>query len=293
MKQLESLCSYHKDGNSFIIDKIYCHKKSLSDNRHNGNNSVYNDKLQLLITCLLAGTDDGTLLIPISKLLQQLKMINKDYIYFKNAKKELSKEMKINQAYIEDFYKYSYQMLKNALNKSLESLEKRKLIFYSKEILICYLDENNTCKYRLATDIEIKEILSAEKNTLEEMNCKSVLDVFLKKQIGIFNLKVINKLKFDLENTEYYFSIYKIISNKHHIIQALEEDKREEVEKSLNLIIQERIEKNTKVRRNKILKQRNNEWGTQILPIYQEIKESEEYIENTIKLIQKLIKLNK
>ena len=75
LKELESLCEYHKEGNKFIIDEIYDKPKEIRDRRKE-RCSELSERIQFSILYLLSHTENNNLIISKADLLIDTGLIN-------------------------------------------------------------------------------------------------------------------------------------------------------------------------------------------------------------------------
>lgn len=88
LKEWERYFSYTKEGHKFIITEIYNEPKERDDKRILGNNAAYYiDYIEILLLNLFteyAEQEQRTLLLSKSKLLYLLKMINTNYLFYRD-----------------------------------------------------------------------------------------------------------------------------------------------------------------------------------------------------------------
>jgi hypothetical protein len=214
-KELDTYCSYHKEGNKFIIDEIYESIQEKEDLRkYNGgdhNNIEYIQTIETLVLNLLAEQNKGIIFLSRYSILNKLKMINENYSFCKSRIPKLSQFMHIDKEYIYEFYDTTDGTLQRNLEKALNNLQNRCLVIWSKEITVCeaidnggqieettyrdiYDEEVHIYKNRLdlnhreATDEEKQCILYHEKEVMKELEksnkqeivkCK-LWDIFIK-----------------------------------------------------------------------------------------------------------------
>lgn len=208
LKEWERYFSYTKDGHKFIITEIYSEPKEKDDKRILGNNAAYYiDYIEILLLNLFAEyTEQGhrTLLLSKGKLLYLLKMINTNYLFFRDKTSKLSEYISIPEVEIKDFYESSDSTLTSNIETALKRLRQKSLAHWSYVTAICYVDSrietnelgkvkikrrpiyNNreieeeqyiyepvnptkpTKRYRKATNEEIELIMETEKEVLEK-----------------------------------------------------------------------------------------------------------------------------
>lgn len=210
LKNWERYFSYTKDGHKFIINEIYDTPKEKDDRRILGNNAAYYiDYIEMLLLNLFAEyAEQGqrTLLLSKSKLLYLLKMINTNYLFYRDKTNKLSEYINISETEIKDFYESSDNTLTSNIDTALRRLRQKALAHWTYTTAICYIDTRietnelgkikikrykkqnyNNCtndeeqyifepvnpstptrSYKKATDEEIEIIMEAEKEVLEK-----------------------------------------------------------------------------------------------------------------------------
>lgn len=255
-----------------------------------GNNvAEYIQNVEKLILNLLVQDkeDFGKVFLSKNVLLRTLNMVNDNFAYCKRRIPKLSKFMNVNQITINEWYDSTSSMLERNLETALKDLEKQSLIFWSREITVAeaqavaemgyssriiktkrtdifgdevidyeyYADPTVILTHREATDKEKRFILHTERETLKEMRVKNKAEIILKGLWGTFIEKVNNTILKEL-NIAFYYKSYKIIFNQDHIIEAVEDFNKFELdsiskkkeESILNNNIQSRITNNAKKR---------------------------------------------
>ena len=176
LKELDTLCKYHKEGNKIVIDEIYEVAKEKVDgranNKNNGHstkstkeddgrrnkNSIYKELDDIILNYLYCNTSDDTVNVTKNQLLRKCEF---DISIQDNN--EYSKET-IND--VMDVYK---SILTHAVDNSLKRLEKKGFINYKYTFMIHYQGE-----WRLATEEEEMKIKEVEEQVKAEMKIKNV-----------------------------------------------------------------------------------------------------------------------
>ncbi|STO12829.1 Uncharacterised protein [[Flavobacterium] thermophilum] len=144
LKEWERYFSYTKDGHKFIITEIYNEPKERDDKRILGNNAAYYiDYIEILLLNLFAEyaeQEQRTLLLSKSKLLYLLKMINTNYLFYRDKTNKLSEYINISEEEIKDFYESSNNTLTSNIETALRRLRQQSLAHWSYVTAICYLD---------------------------------------------------------------------------------------------------------------------------------------------------------
>ena len=210
--------------------------------------------LDLLIQGGINSTNGfGKVFLSKNQLLKEFNMINDNYVFCKRRIPKLSKFMNIDQETVEEWYDINDGMLERNLMQALKSLENQSLILWSREITIAeaiptaevtkdgkevikrkYIDvdgeEQTDYKYRTndeislhyreGTETEKEFILQTERDILLELHCESKQKVIQFGMWDLFKTKIDNIILKEL-NLAFYYKSFKIIFNKKHIKDAL------------------------------------------------------------------------
>ena len=321
-KELDRFCTYHKEGNKYIIDSILEVVKEKEDLRkYNGgdhNNIEYIQTIETLVLNLLAEQNKGIIFLSKNSILNKLKMINDNYSFCKTRIPKLSQLMNIEQEYIYEFYDTTNGTLQRNLEKALNNLQNRCLVIWSKEITICEAIDNG-CKqieeicykdiydeevriyknkldlnHREATDEEKQMILYHEKEVIKELEKTGKQEIVKCKLWDTF--KSMMKERLIHSGIIFYYDSYKIICNEEHIYEEITEiydllltkAEKKSNEDLLNKAIAERLHENLLKRKNRTDKEMENIIG---IPKDEKLKlrSKEIYVSNNEELIKTLI----
>ena len=319
IKELERHIKYSKEGNKYIIEDIFEKPLEKNDGRIEGNNiSKYNDKIEQLILNLLSEMQeyDGVVFLSKYLLLKQLKMINENYSFCKRRISKLSSFTKISEENIYEFYDSSDSTLVRSLEKTLDNLNNKCLVIWSKEIAVCeVIDLNNaitdnvqydayeeeihnytkqlSVKHRQATDSESKLILQLERETIEEMGFKTKRDIAINNMWKVFSNMMSSKV--NEIGIAYYYKSYKIIFNEKHINEEiidsclLTETEKINTEEELNKNISDNIKENSLNRHLKAIDKLNDDNIKDGESEKYERRSKVEYIQDSYKLTNLLV----
>ncbi len=175
LKELDTLCKYHKDGNKIVIDKVFevakdkvdfranngghSTKSTREDDGRKNKNAIYKELDNIILDYLYCYTFNDTVNITKNQLIKRCGFIISNI----QETDEYNKET-IND--VLDVYK---SILTHAVDSSLKRLKKRGFIDYCDSLMI---KKNGVL--RLATYEEEKEIKEIEKQVKEEMKIKNV-----------------------------------------------------------------------------------------------------------------------
>lgn len=324
-KELERFCTYHKEGQKIIIDEVFNEIKekvdmrkseniSERDNRHNGNNSFYNEDIQKLLLLLMASsTIDNEIILPISILLNKLSMINYNYSLGRRNQDKLSEILEIDEKYINEFYDSTHSSLRSSLETSLNSLSKKALLRWQTVRMVCKkvavvkyneLDEIEVDmdtdrvqysiqeEYNLATKEQDLIILEAEKFVLDLLGYESINEIIKHGLIDEF-YKQVYKIVQKKANIKYYFNGYKLIFNRKDVISALEKygEDLEPVRVELNNKVKEKTLDNAIKRQEKSEKDTYCDFGEKHKTPRQKMRMSDDYLKNIQLIIDTVIDL--
>ena len=172
LKELDTLCNYHKEGNKIVIDEIFEVAKEKVDKRaNNGNNGHSTSKYTMIDTLIhnqLYGYDR---ILTKNQILQIIGIsIDKDNI---------TKECNVNEYTINDFMEVYNSIVNKLIDTSLDRMNKNKIIEYSKVIVT-----DNVINVFVDDD---KIIDSIESEVIQEMNIKNVYTLSDNRKKSFYN----------------------------------------------------------------------------------------------------------
>ena len=332
LKEWERYFTYKKEGNKFIIAEIFEQPKPKQDKRKEGHNETPYINLieKLILDLLVQHKEKGNVFLSKNLLLKELKMINDNYIRYRNKRFKLSDFTGIPKIHIDEFYDTTDDTLTRNLERALNKLEKQSLIFWSRAMTVCFLDVNvitNECGeiktykeikvnelgdkeeaytptqpyinviHRKAEEWETKYILKVERWLLDKYNCESKVDLYRKGLAEQFHEEA-KEIIFNSTNIAYYYKSYEITCNDEGVLRKwknlndllLEIDERIQYQNELNKNVMNRINNNATKRHKKAkeihikqTKDNAKEWLIHI-------RKDNEYINNTKKLTNTLIR---
>jgi len=190
LKDLELYCKYIKEGNKFIIQEIYKNPIIKMEDVLKTKNSKYIKLLSNIILEYLYKNPTELKEIPLIKLFSVLGITNNNYEYGNIYKKELSQLYDIQLASIYYFYSNTKNEYKKIIERCLNNLKSRSVLFWKPCIMI--VDKDNKKVYK-ADEEEEKEILNLQKEALQYLNYNNMYELMKnKKDFKEFN-NIINK----------------------------------------------------------------------------------------------------
>jgi hypothetical protein len=232
---------FERNGHKFIINEVFnvpkCIEKTI--------NSKYIEEIRdILVDYIFNHRDkEGKVTLTFSQLVDILGLANETYTMGNCRKRELSDVLNIDLKAVYYFYNNTRSELRKIIERALNSLKNRSVIYYENVIMIAEKQYLYTKEYekafRRATDNEIQIILDTQKLILEDMGLHSLQELFLSGNAKYkeFVKKVLLELPRDWA---YYFNAYKIvygeyaIKSEYNVLQR----KKELNQKSIDRITQ-------------------------------------------------------
>lgn len=227
MKKLDAICTYHKQGNSIVIDEVFDAPLLIEDNRKGKQPSIANEGIQLAILYLLSearciiGCDDRVIsnkceiVISKGKLMWITGMVNGAFSHYMYNQDEIKD---IDSGLVAEYFDKTIKNLSGYLDRALKSLVNKALIFCSKDIVYVYKDGFS----RPSTYEDRQLILMCKREELEERGLKDESEIgwYKKKDFKSSVLKRIENYGSSIKN---YYTVYQITGNKKFIPQEYKE----------------------------------------------------------------------
>lgn len=281
------LLEQYKEGREvrYKVVEIYKEHSPKKDGRRK--NNIYVNALELLMLCELSNRKDNTIYFANSSLYQPLGFFNenfKELNYCNN--KELSDKFKIDYLVLKSFKITSKAEANRIINRALKSMKDRKLINYIQGKIIVGTDGSS----RVASIEENSILLKLEKETMKELGCNTHSQLEFRSLKSAYNKKLRNKVvKSSIENFEYSYDGYCVISHKEIIMDELKAKEKYEQFITLNTLFQNKLSKTFESKHLYSVKkmQEETEFGEGLA-----IGEaSEDYLTQTDKLIDRYTKI--
>lgn len=310
LKELETYCNYTKEGNKFIINKIYDKQRQKEDNRILGNGSKYSNDIQDLLIYLLynINNSEGEICWSCNTLLHSLSMINSNYIEGRRDMDKLSNKVNIDKEYVYDFYNNTHKSLKSKLESALRTLSKRALVISEKVLMI--VSDKITIEYndfheplikdgkivyksreykREATKEEKQVLLKLKKKCFNELNCKDESEIIARGKWKKYESMIDEEL--NKQSIKYFYYAYKLTYNKEDLKEYTIGDLGQIITKlNLNKNIVDCLIKGAITRHNNVNKGFGIIQGSETKVNQYKMKKSNDYIDNNKKLVNELIK---
>ena len=179
IKELESMCRYHKEGNKFIIEEIYKESKPIADNRGKtkGNStSKYGDSIKKLLFHMMAVSENGyAVVIPKNKAMETFYFVKEGYSEYNNNLIEFAKKHDLELTSVYDVFNSSYKNFIRVIDNALMKLNSKKLMV-SNTFELLYIDGSRKPLKIVEDDNLISFILQTQNDVLFETNCEDLYE---------------------------------------------------------------------------------------------------------------------
>lgn len=207
-EQLKQYINYEKiTQKKIVILEIYSTPKMKTDNRANGNNSIYREDFLVILAKMLLKIDynNEEILFSRGRLAEKLCLVNSNYRKGRINLDLLSKKFKIPHENILDFYMINNTKIAKNIDSALLYYEDSGYFSIERNIAVC----TKYNKHRMATQEE-RDLIELCKNKIkEEMNFKTMEEIYFRNMWYIFNDRVINEVQKYNDNIKYYYRAYK------------------------------------------------------------------------------------
>lgn len=286
IKEFQRYFDFFKDGQQIIITNIYSEPRP----REDGRSKPYNEFIQVLLMDLINNLKPHT--YTTNQLIEKLEVLNKLYFAYRRSLEDLSTELNVDYAIVKEFYKLTHNSLQYIVEKSLNTLQNKALLYWDKIIIIVNAEGHSP-----ATDEQITEIVNIEGLVLKEMNFDSKRDVFTSGQIDKFERTVKEKL---LNNDiYYYYKVYRIIpttlndriiNEQLKLREFLTDIEKEFIQESANTELVLHFQENAKGRVTKVINKCDSSFGKSNMNEKEAIRLRENYLKDVSRIVQKVIK---
>lgn len=223
----------------YKVIEIYKEHSPKKDGRRK--NNIYVSALELLMLCELSNRKDATIYFANSNLYEPLGFFNekfKELNYCNN--KELCDKFKIDYLILKSFKITSKAEANRIINRALKSMKDRKLLNYIQGKIIVGTDGST----RLASIEENSILLKLEKEAMKELGCNSHSQLEFRSLKSAYNKKLRSKvLKSTIENFDYSYDGYCVISHKEIIMDELKAKEKDEKFVVLNALFKDKLSK--------------------------------------------------
>lgn len=243
LKEIERYLELEKIKTKYLITDIYTEPKQL-EARKPASNAIYVKYIECVLLQYLSSAPGNQTHITKSNLWKLLGITNYRYSKYK-YNIDLLKKMYPVMTYFEinNFYQRSRSFINDLVERSLDSLDRRALIKYQKDVyIIVEHDRNGQEIHRRASVNEVEQILNVYRYVLLKYgleNKKQIMYLDLKKQQSFY--EDMNNILFERFKWLRIYEAYHIIYNREIAIDALSHDKIELERLTLNEIVLKKI----------------------------------------------------
>ena len=257
MKEFDRYCTYHKEGNKFVIDEVYDEIQEKEDNRK----SIFYDDLETIILYALDKEKKRDVNWSIGKSLLLANFVNENFRYCTDKTiSDVSTALEVDKKYMYDFYNISRDKFSKIFFTSLKRMQNKGLLDCSECTMVCkrvsiiqmnelgepLTDERGMItyktikEYRPATNDERYFINKAKKSILSELGYTSTNECFGKGKWSVFK-KMMNKKLSDTLNIDFYYKGYSIVKNTEYIHDVITEIHRNNCASSVNMMAKDSL----------------------------------------------------
>ena len=263
LKELESLCLYHKEGNKIIIDEVYDNPKPIEDKRRT--KAEYIDQVEKLLIKMLIEEDDlyhGFNIKTKYYLFRSLGMVNNCYKYGEQRMDKSATMLNLPIELIKELFDSTSSGNERILESALNKLTTRKLVKWEKIHLITVQEEvklddidisygvreeinkngditfvpyrnivfnnevNTNPISRQATDEELKTIQECERAVLDKHGLDNIGQIFKNNlTFKTYYSEVNEKIREKIPTFINYYRGYKMIYTKQDLLNYVERNK--------------------------------------------------------------------
>lgn len=284
-KKLSDICRYTRKGHRIIIEEVFDKQKE----RIKQSKVKYTDNIESIILGSLARSGCNRVTIGKTSLLRAVGLINYNYTLANEYQYKFKKLLNVDIKTVNEWFRLNGKSLKDDLSRALKRLSDRKLIYYSVNQTICRyeLDEENTNYifttyiddfgnkhkqseieakgkkvFAIATEEEKLIILTASRDTLEQLGFDDISDVVRNGKADEYYSQLYKRIRKVIKNFDYFYDCYDITFDVQKIQEELQRRgyeywKDEDILKNIEEVnkgAMEKVNKNSKKRQNKTLK---------------------------------------
>jgi len=232
-------CNYEKQGNKYIIKEIYKAPTITINDLLKAKNSKYIKLLADILLEQMYKKPEELEQIPLIKLFTMLGVTNDNYKSANAYRKELSQIYNVQLASIYYFYSNTRNEFKRIIERCLNNLQKRSVLFWNKCIMIVDSKDKENKKIYKADEETKKMILDTQKEVLQHMELANMTELMKdRKQLKEFNKIIEKELSFN-----YYFAYEITIGDK---AIKIEYDNIQKERKDFNKLIIDKTNKTFK-----------------------------------------------
>lgn len=230
LKQLESLCKYHKEGNKIIVDEIFLQPKTITDNRQESYISlIENLILNLCYNESYQPNFDGSIKVSMGRIARGVGLFNTNFSACKRMLGKTSKYLGTNIDTTKEYFDTVERSASGKIETALKNLDRKATISWNKVIMIAEVEEfsqfshrekesgetevykSTMENHRKATDEEIDFIRDSRKEVYIQYGVKDAKQAKFSSKAKQINDDI--KTRLLKRNISYYYYAYEIRFN--------------------------------------------------------------------------------
>lgn len=310
LRELESICKYHREGRKFCIEQIYDKPIEIKDDK----NDRYAQAIQALVydMCSLNPSSDVSIILPYSDLMTTFNFVNEAYNRDRYNVDYTAKEHNTNKVVVYDVFNNSYRNFMRAIRSALAKITNNRLIRCCDTYMLIDKDGNEKPLTFKTDGSIISKIIDYEDKALTYCNPQkkynNLFEVILSHDLDLYYGYVIKQIQQNIDSKVVrYKRIYYCICSEEYIKNfkqyQLENEERicflSTIRERANISAMRSAERRykkaiklykgipnpTSVEGIKIIKERNK--------IQNKIRKQDYYIEDCRKIINSYMPINK
>ncbi len=237
IKELSTICKWHKEGYKFVIEEVYKEQLKKIDKRKD--KAIYVDLVKVILFYALKNFK-GELYFSVNEFTSLLEMFNKEYYEIKAAEEyeECSFKKEIDLNTLKNFKVGSKREAQRIIDRALRAMQNERIIDFCQGRIIVTKDNN----YRLATVEERRKIIRIELEELKKLGCLNMYTLKFKNLENKFYYRL--RERFDDEGLEYInytFFGYSIVSHDKTIAEEIKKIEKEDNVIELKKLFRKRL----------------------------------------------------
>lgn len=232
LKEFKRYFDFENVNRKIIITDIHEYPKP-----EEAKNAIYVKYIECVLLDHLSKQKDYKVYISSTRLWLLLGVITENYTNYNKNRNELKKiSDRMTDFEINDFFKRCNNNFPKIIDSSLNSLQRRCLIKYSKPYMIVEKDENGNLIHREATDSEVSYILKVKRKVMKEFDVDIEIQIYWNGQEEEY-YDSLNKIFKEEQGWESIYTCYKIVYDQENALEAFSKD----AVKLCKLILNEKV----------------------------------------------------
>lgn len=242
IKDFERYCSFHKEGQKFIIDEVFNEPKDKIDKRVE---TEYYPDIEAIVLNTLAMSEENHIICSVGRALTFTNLVNKNFQFTKSNVGNSSKILDVDEWYMYTFLNSTQSRFKGIFETALKCMENKKLVNTQRCVIVCknivHIKYNELGDPRLdnegkvicdvevvheiATPEERHIIQDAEFDVLKSLGFSGVLserDCYISGKWNEYRRSVNNIIRKKI-NASYYYKGYSMVLNKKGLKMACDD----------------------------------------------------------------------